>query len=337
MSHRKATPEHRAEMAARKARRDAEGRAIVARRIADEKQHERWLAERAKAHRGCEEPFLMPLEDRIHAWPPAEPARPRVRMAIETDALASIPEGAQIFEVSPHGRRDAEGAGDGGYEPRGAGGSAEPWPASHVARERAMKTWTHQTQGQRPDQQDAFHCDSATGLFIVADGMGGTQDGAEAARVAVEALREGPFDDWSRLFWEAWRRLPWGGGTTATVCRIESGVITVAHIGDSMAWLVRRGEARRLTECHRVGRHVLTRCLKGYHGHEPDVTTHQLEPGDRLLLATDGLEDLVQGDLFGLVVMLSDMGERAPGHLALYEAKGLPRDNLTVVGVETGG
>jgi len=190
--------------------------------------------------------------------------------------------------------------------------------------------WTYQTIGQREQQQDAYLCDPARGLFIVADGMGGHSGGAEASQTVVESLSKDPLGKWSVAFWLAKSALgTQPGGSTATVCHVVSLRLTVAHIGDSSAWLIRKGDAQLLTKPHRWGKSSINRCLKRDTSHKPDITQIELEPGDKLLLATDGIEDLVMGDLSGLVCMLSEMGERAPEHLARYR----PRDNLTVVGV----
>jgi protein phosphatase len=101
----------------------------------------------------------------------------------------------------------------------------------------------------------------------------------------------------------------WGMGTTLTLALSLSDALLVAHVGDSPAYLFRDGRLRRLTRDHTVGqqladidpeaadrlRHVLTRCIGGTagRGSEPDVVRHRLAAGDRLLLCTDGLTDMV--------------------------------------------
>jgi PPM family protein phosphatase len=97
-------------------------------------------------------------------------------------------------------------------------------------------------------------------------------------------------------------------GTTLSLALSLSDALIIAHVGDSRAYLFRGGKLHRLTRDHTVGeqiagrdpaaaarlRHVLTRCIGGYNpGCEPDVAHHRLVDGDRLLLCTDGLTDMV--------------------------------------------
>jgi PPM family protein phosphatase len=102
-------------------------------------------------------------------------------------------------------------------------------------------------------------------------------------------------------------------GSTLTLAVIEGERVTMAHVGDSRAYLYRQGRLRQLTEDHSVPgallkqgriepgelqdhphRHILYRCL----GLKPrvDVDIYSslvLEVGDSLLLCSDGLWDMV--------------------------------------------
>jgi protein phosphatase len=104
-----------------------------------------------------------------------------------------------------------------------------------------------------------------------------------------------------------------GMGTTLTVCYVIGPELFVVHAGDSRAYLHRGGALRRLTRDHTLAqvlvdaglatpgspeerrrRHVLTSCLGGPGlDVEVDFDRHRLEDGDRVLLCTDGLYDLV--------------------------------------------
>ena len=102
-----------------------------------------------------------------------------------------------------------------------------------------------------------------------------------------------------------------GMGTTLTVCYTTGPELFVLHAGDSRAYLYRGGALRRLTRDHTAAqeiidagmaepesdtetsqRHVLTNWIGGG-SVEADVAHHRLADGDRLLLCTDGLTDLV--------------------------------------------
>jgi serine/threonine protein phosphatase PrpC len=104
-----------------------------------------------------------------------------------------------------------------------------------------------------------------------------------------------------------------GMGSTLTLAVVEDDRVTVAHVGDSRAYLWHDGRLRPLTEDHSVPgallkqgqitadeahehphRHVLYRCLGLKAGLEVDITPPvPLHPGDALLLCSDGLWDMV--------------------------------------------
>lgn len=99
-----------------------------------------------------------------------------------------------------------------------------------------------------------------------------------------------------------------GMATTASAVLLAGAIAAVAHVGDSRVYLLRQGGLQRLTRDHswveeqvRAGalsadaarnhpwRSVVTRALSGAPEVDVDVTEVPLEPGDRLLLCSDGL------------------------------------------------
>jgi serine/threonine protein phosphatase PrpC len=102
-------------------------------------------------------------------------------------------------------------------------------------------------------------------------------------------------------------------GSTLTLAVVEDDRVTVAHVGDSRAYLWRDGQLQQLTEDHSVPgallkqgritaeeahdhphRHVLYRCLGLKPGVEVDIyPSLSLQAGDSLLLCSDGLWDMV--------------------------------------------
>jgi protein phosphatase len=102
-------------------------------------------------------------------------------------------------------------------------------------------------------------------------------------------------------------------GSTLTLAVVEDRRATVAHVGDSRAYLLRQGRLQQLTEDHSVPgallrqgritaqeahdhphRSVLYRCLGLQPGVQVDlVPSVDLTPGDLLLLCSDGLWDMV--------------------------------------------
>lgn len=240
----------------------------------------------------------------------------------------------------------------------------------------------------RPSNQDAYAVENDLQLWIVADGMGGHPGGDVASRSAVEALTasiraEAHMDAQRGLNAtdpaqsetalrraiaasnRAIRQLALqrselaGMGTTVVVLRIARGPIahaTVAHIGDSRAYLLRGRTLTPVTRDHslvedhvKVGllspeealvhplRHVLTRALGTDPQVEADLSTFILEPSDRFLLCSDGLTKMLD-DAHIVEVLLGAIRspELACGALiqAANDHGGV--DNTTVVVVTPG-
>lgn len=141
-----------------------------------------------------------------------------------------------------------------------------------------------------------------------------------------------------------------GMGTTLTICYSAGPNLFTVHVGDSRAYLYRNGTLSRLTRDHNLGqvlidageaepdseevlrvRHILTNCLGGPGGVKVDVDHYMLEDGDRVLLCTDGLNDMIGDDMIGGV--LGRNPEPAAACAALVEAalEAGGRDNVTVL------
>lgn len=200
----------------------------------------------------------------------------------------------------------------------------------------------------RSSNQDAFAVLDQFGLWIVADGMGGHAGGDIASRTAVEALSSwGPAitcldgtdesgepptgqrtsalrnaiqaaNDAIRKKARTQPHLT-DMGTTVVILHISNGAppnspaqATVAHVGDSRAYLLRRHTMIPLTQDHswveeqmsqgllslqdalvHPLRHTLTRALGIEATVDPDLTIHSLRADDRILLCTDGLTKML--------------------------------------------
>jgi protein phosphatase len=143
-----------------------------------------------------------------------------------------------------------------------------------------------------------------------------------------------------------------GMGTTvvATLFSRASGVVQIAHVGDSRCYRLRDGYLELLTFDHsllhdvlelrpdlddtslsRFPPNVLTRALGMEDGVRVSIRTHQIAPGDRYLLCSDGLTDAVEPETLGALLGLA----RAPSEIvkALIDAAndaGGP-DNISAV------
>ncbi len=205
-------------------------------------------------------------------------------------------------------------------------------------------------------------------LFAVADGIGGFEAGEVASSIAIDVLKdlppEGQFDQAIR---EANRRILAAGrgdeklsgmGTTVVAIRFggtqSNPVAEVAHVGDSRAYLVRGGEMKPVTEDHslvaelvRSGdltraqaaehpqKNLITRALGAEEEVDVDTAVLPIEAGDRVLLCSDGLSDMVPERRISEIVLASpDDPEGTSRSLlsAALEAGG--NDNITVVVVD---
>ncbi len=205
-------------------------------------------------------------------------------------------------------------------------------------------------------------------LFAVADGMGGHRGGEVASQLALEVIEglaasgKGTLADQVR---EANRRVfdrsltdrkVTGMGTTLTAARVGSGTATLAHVGDSRAYLLRAGAFRQLTEDHTLvarmiktgeitsaeaevhpHRNVLTRAL----GTEPDVTVDEqqvpLMDGDRLVLCSDGLTGMVTEEQMQAILEATDSPQQAADRLVKAANRAGGIDNITVVVLQIHG
>ncbi len=177
------------------------------------------------------------------------------------------------------------------------------------------------------------------------------------SREAMElALRDAIVELSQRLRAESAGRAGMQGmGATVAVVWLHGSMAHVAHMGDSRVYLFRQGQLVRLTEDHSVVGLLLRRGeitedeakthtargrLSRYVGMEgevyPDVRTVELEDGDRLLLCSDGLTNMVGDGKIVEILRVNGEAEAACRGLveAANEAGG--KDNITAVVVDCG-
>jgi protein phosphatase len=137
-------------------------------------------------------------------------------------------------------------------------------------------------------------------------------------------------------------------GTTWTAAYFLSSFAAVAQIGDSPAFLWRDGTMRRICTDHTVAQefiangvapeiaakfsHMLTRCLGyGSQNFRPEVNFLRIQPGDQLLICTDGLTDMVdECHIAERLDTAKDAQSACDGMISLALAAG-GRDNVTAV------
>ncbi len=236
---------------------------------------------------------------------------------------------------------------------------------------------------KRKHNEDAYALDAAEGFFVVADGMGGHAAGEVAAKITVETIGEfiaatrqkeeatWPFKYNHELDFNSNRLAvaiekanervmaavaaqPWlkGMGTTVVTGLINEKSLSLAHVGDSRAYLYRGGELSRLTDDHswvheqvEAGilteeeakthplKNVVTRALGGGPSVSPDLQEMKFEPGDAFLFCSDGLTTMLSDEEIRDCLAADATGEPealCQGLVDLANEKG-GVDNITVV------
>ena len=232
---------------------------------------------------------------------------------------------------------------------------------------------------QRGNNEDCYRIVEPLNLFVISDGMGGEAHGEIASALAVETVvkccMQAEKDampvsaiaqpGWSaktkRLFnaahlankkiYESAEAYPeqQGMGATLTAAWIDEEKLSIVHVGDSRAYLLRSGALQQLTSDHslvaeQVRRGILTtaeaehsemqsvllRALGTQPEIEVDADEHTLFPRDVLLLCSDGLTRMVtEPEIAGTLQAELDPGKAAERLVALANDNG-GADNVTV-------
>lgn len=209
----------------------------------------------------------------------------------------------------------------------------------------------------RDHNEDAFAILSEQNLVLVCDGMGGHAAGEVASQLAVDTIttiiKEHDLD----LF--TGENLPYpeeltpegkllvgaiamanqriiergmqssghtGMGTTVVACHFKNGLVSICHVGDSRAYLIRSGNIKRVTIDHSwvsevmekhnlteeesenlVNRNVITRALGTRANVRTDISQIRFASGDIFLLCSDGLCGLISDT--EILKAVTDCGE----------------------------
>jgi len=226
----------------------------------------------------------------------------------------------------------------------------------------AVRTHPGRREG---DNEDSVGADEAQGLWLVADGMGGHSNGRLASQMVCEKLLElagdrsleaavlGAHD----AVLSAVRQNPQldGMGSTVVAAQVRDGVCRIVWVGDSRAYLWRDGSLIRLTRDHSLrelqpmephslppggivnsdDRRIFQALGRG--DPQPSSVNLQLKNGDRILLASDGLNgELDDDELAAVLASSADPTSAAETLISAALVKG-GRDNIStiVVDVET--
>lgn len=222
---------------------------------------------------------------------------------------------------------------------------------------------------QRTANQDSYYISESGDLFIVADGMGGHAGGQEASRLSTDAIRDYLANHRSSelstpvllqqaiaaansavLADQCQHPERADMGTTVVVVLLRDRQLWCAHVGDSRLYRLRDHQLTQITKDHtwvaqamllgelseealamHPWRHVLSQCI----GRE-DLTTVEtqkldVEPGDRLLLCSDGLTEELSSEAILACMQTTQTCESAACNLIEAAKTKGGRDNITAI------
>ncbi len=219
----------------------------------------------------------------------------------------------------------------------------------------------------RANNEDAIYCDGRSGVFVVADGIGGKEGGEIASATAVRlvaertwaalpgedpalVLREGFYQANDLLHRRGHGPGREGMGTTLTAAMCDDKRITIVHVGDSRAYLIRPNGIFQLTQDHSLvaqlvrdgkltpeeaknhpRKNILIRAIGQESRVEVDEVRATWQKGDYLLLCSDGLYNLVSDEEMWELTRRTTLLETAVQYMAetAYNRGGF--DNISVI------
>jgi serine/threonine protein phosphatase PrpC len=217
----------------------------------------------------------------------------------------------------------------------------------------------------RSNNEDSAH--AGRRLLALADGIGGMPAGELASDIAVRTLAG--LDDSASSDGDALAMLRQaaetanreilrvsesdpandGMGTTATAVLLAGNQLALLHVGDSRAYIRRDGVLSQMTTDdtfvqslvdqalltseearHHPRRSIVTQALQGFE-YEPELSLQPARSGDRLLLCSDGLSDVVTDDVIGHTMGAYPDLKQCADQLVRLALDGGSTDNITVV------
>jgi len=219
----------------------------------------------------------------------------------------------------------------------------------------------------RARNEDAFLAQPEQGLWVVADGMGGHQNGALASRLIVESLAEPSEGDLQQRLAELRKRLHDLNrrlgqeltvtaaqpdpviGSTVVALLIEDDRAACIWAGDSRCYLWRGSRLYQLSRDHSLlqqlideqqlspaeaarhpAAHALTRAIGASEELKLEILELDVLPGDAFLLCSDGLYQGLSADALGAALNLPSP-LLALNRLFQQALDGPARDNLSAV------
>lgn len=223
---------------------------------------------------------------------------------------------------------------------------------------------------KRANNEDAFLVRPELGLFAVADGMGGAAAGEVASQIFMDTALEvfsshsnqpeqEKFHWVQEVFRQANERIlqyasenphHQGLGCTAELITFYDQNYVLGHVGDSRAYLFRRGQLKQLTRDHSFlqeqidqgllspeeaknhsMRHVILRAVGIEDTLALDLLRGKAFAGDLFLLCSDGLTDMVEdSEIHNILLSSLRLDQKGDALIEIAKSAG-GKDNITVV------
>ncbi len=229
---------------------------------------------------------------------------------------------------------------------------------------------------KRRNNEDACFIMPKEEVFILADGVGGGASGEIASRTTVSMIAEyvrnnppkgisdvGAAEKYflpyiqevnSKLFAMAKKHIEnFGMATTLVVCHINGKRAYFANIGDSRAYILRKGKLKQITEDHSYvndlvktgvitekdaqtheNKNMITKALGGDEICEPDFYQANIEKDDVILLCSDGLYSEVEEEAIIKIFSETETMTDVASELVKKANQRGGRDNITVICVK---
>ena len=223
------------------------------------------------------------------------------------------------------------------------------------------------TGRQRDHNEDAFDIQPELGIALLADGMGAHSAGEVASEIAIsttsailrgtaglsahDRLETAVQAAHAGILEKAASSTRFQGmGTTIVAVLLEKQTLTVAHVGDSRLYLLRKGKLSALTRDHsllqefidkglyspeeakeKVARNILTRAVGLEAALKVDISEYGIQSGDRYLLCSDGLYEMVSDENIATVLKNFPKGDACCEELIDHANANGGKDNITVV------
>lgn len=223
---------------------------------------------------------------------------------------------------------------------------------------------------RRTNNEDAIYINEQKNLYLVADGMGGCNAGEVASSTAISAFVEAmenaengeTLDKMMNAIAQCNKKVYQKSrenvefldmGTTLVAVTVENEKVFIVHVGDSRVYLFRENNLQQITTDHsyvmelvKIGsitreeaevhpkRNIITRAIGIREEVEADTVIEDVKQGDKILLCTDGLSNMVsKGEMTKILIEQCSTEEKVKKLVVLANEKG-GLDNISLILIE---